>query len=79
MTLADVKTGQRATLGNFKEIPSLSTKLLSLGLLPGDEITVTARAPFGGPIAIKFGNQNFFAIRKDEARKIEVTPFGNEG
>lgn len=74
MTLADVKTGETAILGNFKEIPSLATKLLSLGLLPGDKIKVTARAPFGGPLAIKHGDRSFFAIRKNEAKLILVHP-----
>lgn len=73
MTLAEVLPGQKVILGNFKEVTSLSTKLLSMGLLPGDEIIVTARAPLGGPIAIRFGDHSSFAIRKEEAKKISVT------
>lgn len=73
MTLSEVMPGQMVVLGNFKEVSSLSTKLLSMGLLPGDEVLVTARAPLGGPIAIRYGDHSSFAIRRDEAKKINVS------
>lgn len=46
-------------------------KLSSLGLLQGDTIQVTAKAPFGGPICFK--HQNIFcALRKSHAKKVLV-------
>ena len=72
MTLADAKVGQIVRLSNFKEQSSLTLKLLSLGLLPGDSLVVTSKAPFGGPLAIKHGSSQFFAIRRNEASQINV-------
>jgi ferrous iron transport protein A len=71
-TLDQMKAGEHAKLIQFSENADLHFKLLSLGLLPGDEIKVISRAPFGGPISVGHGSGNGFAIRLKEAKCIEV-------
>jgi Fe2+ transport system protein FeoA len=72
MTITDLETGQQAILINLGTDSSIHLKLLSLGLLPGDEITLLNRVPFRGPLSIKHGKTNYFALRFQEAAHIEV-------
>ena len=43
-----------------------------MGVTLGNEVTVTMRAPFGGPIAFRCGNRNI-SIRLEDAHHIEVS------
>ncbi|TNF29206.1 MAG: ferrous iron transport protein A [Deltaproteobacteria bacterium] len=72
MNLLDVRPGQKTVLKDFSSNQSVHFKLLSLGVLPGDQVEVMGRAPFGGPISIKHGSQTFFALRRNEAKLIDV-------
>ena len=47
-------------------------ELIKLGLLPGDQLEVMGKAPFGGPIALKHLGHHFMALRKDLAERIQV-------
>ena len=49
----------------------ISLKLRQLGLMPGDRITVTKRAPFNGPILVEV-NGRTIALGRGVAGKIEV-------
>lgn len=71
-SLAQLKPGDSATLVDIAKNPALHFKLLSLGLLPGDTIKVISCAPFGGPISVRHGGGNAFAIRKVEAELITI-------
>lgn len=72
MTLDSADVGQKARLLDFKENESVYLKFISLGVLPGDEIEVLGKAPFGGPISLKHGDDIFFALRRSEAKKIKI-------
>ncbi len=72
MTLSGIPVGQLAILDDFSHNQSVYFKLISLGLLPGDQITVMSRAPFGGPISLKHGSDTYFALRRSEALQIAV-------
>lgn len=72
MTITDLANGQTATLKNLGKDPGLHLRLLSLGLLPGDPVTILNKVPFRGPISIKHGTKNYFALRYREASTIEV-------
>ena len=72
MTLNDIEVGRTVFLDDFSNNQSVYFKLISLGLLPGDEIQIVGRAPFGGPISIKHGTETFFALRRAEAKQIQV-------
>lgn len=73
MTITDLKTGESATLVDLGDDPAIHLKLLSLGLLPGDKITLLNRVPLRGPLSIKHGNTNYFALRHKEASHIKVS------
>lgn len=75
--LAKLKAGQSAKLIQITDNPALHIKLLSLGLLPGDTLKVVSCAPFGGPISVRHGGGNAFAIRLVEAKQILVKEVEN--
>ncbi|MCO4794529.1 MAG: ferrous iron transport protein A [Bacteriovoracaceae bacterium] len=72
MNLLELKVGEPRLIKDFSQNQSVYFKLLSLGILPGDEIEIMGKAPFGGPISIKHGSQTFLALRRSEAKQIEV-------
>lgn len=69
-TIADLKTGERAIIRSFRDA-TLSLKLLEMGCLPGTEITLNFKAPFGDPIGIQIGG-HCLSMRKAEAATILV-------
>lgn len=71
-TIAHLKIGQLATITGYtsEEIPM---KLYELGLLPGSEIILKKRLPFGGPLCIQITeNHNLIALRKTEANSLLI-------
>ena len=68
--LSEILDGTNITV---KKVPSseLSVKLVEMGIMKGTVIKVLYRAPFGDPIAVDV-NGYVLALRKDEARMIEV-------
>lgn len=72
VSLNEVKVGQKVTIHDFPKNSIEELKLLSLGILPGDQVQVTGKAILSGPISLKHDNNTFFALRKNHARKILV-------
>jgi Fe2+ transport system protein FeoA len=72
VSLNEIEVGQMATIHDFPENSVEGLKLLSLGILPGDQVRVTGKAILSGPISLKHSNNTFFALRKTHARKILV-------
>ncbi|SMC72674.1 FeoA family protein [Moheibacter sediminis] len=71
-TIAHLKIDESARISGYtsEEIP---VKLYELGLLPGSEIILKKRLPFGGPICIQMTeNDNLIALRKSEASSILI-------
>jgi ferrous iron transport protein A len=68
--LSDLKRGQEALIDSFTDY-ELSLKLLEMGCIPGEKITVTRIAPLGDPIAIWVSGYQL-SMRKDEAATIRV-------
>lgn len=79
-SLADVKPGVAVEIigydGDGDGDGDYEFKFISLGILPGDKVTVQSRSFFGGPISIKHGEFNFFALRFNYAKKILVKLVG---
>lgn len=65
-----LKIGETATIiaVNLDEIP---LKLLEMGCLPGNKITLLQVAPFGDPLYFNV-NDSHVAIRVETAREISV-------
>lgn len=74
MTLKEAKTGMSLKvlkIGNT----DLKERLMTMGLIPGTNITVLRSAPLGDPIAIGLRSYNL-ALRRQDAEHIEVQQVG---
>ncbi|MGV6830178.1 MAG: FeoA family protein [bacterium] len=70
MTISDLKKGETAIIkdASSNEIP---LKLLEMGCLPGNQVTLLQIAPFSDPIYLNI-NGSFLAIRKETASLISI-------
>jgi ferrous iron transport protein A len=68
--LSELKTGQRGRIVNFSQ-SELLLKLLEMGCLPGEVITIEQVAPLSGPISISVAGY-VLSLRKTEAENIFV-------
>ncbi|MDP5000557.1 MAG: ferrous iron transport protein A [Flavobacterium sp.] len=68
---SSLEIGEEATIidVNLDEIP---LKLLEMGCLPGNKITLLQIAPFGDPLYFNV-NDSHVAIRLETAREISIT------
>ncbi len=76
MTLKDLQVGDRAKVAGYLEDTgaggnSYRRKLLSLGLTPGAEISVTRVAPMGDPVEIRVRGFSL-SLRREEAATLSV-------
>ncbi|MCH4246661.1 FeoA family protein [Acinetobacter populi] len=80
MRLTELKTKQPAIINQIYHLnrsqdggeDGIATRLMSLGFVPGEKIEVLTRGLFGGePILVKVGFSRF-ALRRNEADRIEV-------
>lgn len=69
--LLDIKEGCKAVVKDVESGYNLKHRLYELGILPGVELEVIQRAPFGGPIKVKVYDY-CLAIRRGEAYYILV-------
>lgn len=70
MRLSQVKTGAKVKIKSF-ESHEIILKLMEMGCLPEEEITVWKKAPLGGPIYVLVAGYSL-SLRLDEADKIIV-------
>lgn len=70
--LSEIKVGTNVEVVSYEGEIAYEFKFISLGILPGDRVIVQSKSLFGGPISIKQGDCNFFALRKNYADKIIV-------
>ncbi len=71
MKLLNVDDNIQVEIVSCKGGRGISSKLRQLGLMPGDRITVTKRAPFNGPLLVE-ANGRIVALGRGVAGKIEV-------
>ncbi len=74
--LTDLPFKQRAIIHSFGET-ELYVKLLEMGCIPDEEISVELTAPLGDPIAVNVAGYQL-SLRKNEAEHILVSPIENE-
>ncbi|GJM59625.1 MULTISPECIES: FeoA family protein [Persicobacter] len=70
MNIADLKIGQKGIVTGFSD-EELSLRLLDMGCLPGEEITLSCIAPLGDPIAIDVAGSRV-SLRKKEASTVMI-------
>jgi ferrous iron transport protein A len=69
-TIADLKRGETAIIKQFDGI-DVPLKLLEMGCLPGNRVTMMQSAPFKDPIYLDI-NGTHLAIRRETAVTIRV-------
>lgn len=70
MKLSEVKTGQKVQILNF-DSEEITLKLMEMGCLPGEIITVENKGPWGDPISILVSGYRL-SLRINEADSIKV-------
>ena len=71
MKLINIEDNIQVEIVSFRGGWGISSKLRQLGLMPGDRIIVTKRAPFNGPLLVE-ANGRSIALGRGVAGKIEV-------
>lgn len=77
MTLNQAHVGDILSIAGMTDGSEKLVHLMELGLLPGMEVMVREKAPFGGPMLI-YVLGTILAIRESEASQITVTPATKE-
>ncbi|MEO5500667.1 MAG: FeoA family protein [Ginsengibacter sp.] len=70
MRLSEIKAGTKVKIKSF-ESDELIVKLMEMGFLPEEDVTVWKKAPFGDPIYILVAGYSL-SLRLDEANQIIV-------
>lgn len=75
MTLDQLERGQRAIVVRIGGERTLRRRLLDMGLVTGETVTLRAVAPFGDPLELTLKGYQL-SLRKAEARLVvvELTP-----
>ena len=68
---AGLLPGERALVRRVHGAPDFSRRMSELGLVPGTEVRMVRRAPFGDPIEFVVRGTHF-SIRRAEAEGIRV-------
>jgi ferrous iron transport protein A len=71
-TLDQVPPGGRCRIAEVGGSPTLTQRLLEMGLMEGEEVTVITRAPLGDPIEIESALTRL-SLRRREAAQVRVT------
>lgn len=69
-SLDHLKIGQTAVIRAFTN-DALSSKLIEMGCLPGETVSLSKTAPFGCPMAINIAGYEL-SLRKDEAALVMI-------
>jgi ferrous iron transport protein A len=69
-SLDHLKIGQTAVIRAFTN-EALSSKLIEMGCLPGETVSLSKTAPFGCPMAINIAGYEL-SLRKDEAALVMI-------
>ncbi len=68
MRLSQLTVGKKGVIKEFTDL-EMSVKLMEMGCLPGEEISIQRIAPLGDPIAINVSGYQL-SLRKREASTI---------
>lgn len=71
-SLIELKSGESGIVQEISDV-EIAIKLIELGCIPGELITISKIAPLGCPIAIQLGSDEL-SLRKEEAITILVEP-----
>ena len=69
-SLAQLKKGQKAIIRSITD-SKLGSRLMDMGCLPGEIITISKTAPLGCPVAVRVAGSEL-SLRIDEAESVLV-------
>jgi ferrous iron transport protein A len=69
-TVAELKKGEKGVILDFP-VDSIPLKLIEMGCLPGNEVTLVQTTLFSGPLFLTINGSNI-AVRKDTAEQILI-------
>jgi len=72
-TLLDVNPGEKAIVEHIQGSGSLRRRMLDMGIVPGVELQVVRKAPWGGPVQLRVRGY-YLAMRRSECEQIAVVP-----
>jgi Fe2+ transport system protein FeoA/Mn-dependent DtxR family transcriptional regulator len=73
--MGELAVGSRAQVVELTGSGKLQRRMLSMGFVPGAEVTVVRQAPLGDPLQYRVKKANI-ALRRDEANTLLVREFG---
>jgi ferrous iron transport protein A len=76
-SLDQLHAGQRACIQAIEGTDVLVQRLYEMGLLEGEEVEVVGFAPLGDPMEIRLRDYRL-SLRRTEAARVLVTPFGDD-
>ena len=71
MTLAELELRQRASVRSVSGAGRVSVRLLEMGFVPGVEVVLVKRAPFGDPLELRLRGGHV-SLRRAEAAQVEI-------
>ncbi|MBL0054006.1 MAG: ferrous iron transport protein A [Bacteroidetes bacterium] len=71
MKLSQMHKGESGIIDSFTN-DEMKLKLMEMGCLPGEKISISSHAPFGCPVAIKLSGYTL-SLRMEEAENVIVT------
>jgi ferrous iron transport protein A len=77
LSLDQLRQGQRALVENLTGDDAVSQRLMEMGLLEGEEVSLLAIAPLGDPLEIRLGDGRL-SLRRTEACRVAVRLLGDE-
>ncbi len=70
-TLADIATGQTATVTEIVGDDSIAVRLMEMGITDGERVKLVGRAPMGDPLEISVRGYRL-SLRTVEAQRIRI-------
>ncbi|MCB2155774.1 ferrous iron transport protein A [bacterium] len=72
-SLADLQPGQKARITALEGDPVNIQRILEMGLIEEEEVTMVRFAPLGDPLEVRVRGYNL-SLRKSDAAQIQVVP-----
>ncbi len=76
-TLSDLAPGKRGRICAIRANGPIRRRLLEMGVVPGEDVTMERCAPMGDPIEIRIRNC-YLSLRREEADTVEIQPLEKE-
>ena len=70
-TLYDLNINKVGKIHSLNTVNESTLRLSEMGLVPGSEVRMIKKNPFGGPLQLKL-NDYYIAIRKEDAQMIHI-------